>query len=81
MHDDDPALNDTEASAIGILQCLRMLADEAADLRLAGTLRALREAIAVCQTERTATPEPATTQGSPTLGSPTLGSPERSRLH
>jgi len=52
MQDDDPAILDTEASASGILQCLRMLAEEAADLRLQGTLRALHEAIAICQTER-----------------------------
>ena len=38
-------------SANGILQCLRMLADEAAGLQLAGTLNALRTAIAVCAAE------------------------------
>ena len=52
MHDDNSTLTDSDASASGILHCLRMLAEEAADLRLAGTLRALREAIAICQTER-----------------------------
>jgi hypothetical protein len=52
MHEDDPALLATEASADGILQCLHMLAAEAADLRLASTLQALRDAIAVCQNER-----------------------------
>lgn len=54
MQEDDPTLLDSEASADGILQCLRMLADEAADLRLASTLKALREAINVCQSERLA---------------------------
>lgn len=52
MHEDDPALLATDASADGILQCLHMLAEEAADLRLASTLQALRDAIAVCQSER-----------------------------
>lgn len=65
MHDDDPALIDQDASATGILQCLRMLADEAADLRLAGTLRALREAIAICQSERIETPTHATARAVP----------------
>ena len=53
MRDDDAALIDPEASATGILHCLRMLADEAAGLRLAGTLQALHDAIAVCQQEFT----------------------------
>jgi hypothetical protein len=52
MQEDDPTLLDSDASADGILQCLRMLADEAADLRLASTLKALRDAIDVCQSER-----------------------------
>ena len=52
MHEDDPALLATDASADGILPCLHMLAAEAADLRLASTLQALRDAIAVCQNER-----------------------------
>ena len=38
-------------SARGILDCLRMLADEATALRLAGTADALRAAIAVCVAE------------------------------
>ena len=38
-------------SARGILDCLRMLADEATTLRLAGTVDALRAAIAVCVAE------------------------------
>ncbi len=45
------------ADYLGILRastetCLRMLADEAAELHLDDTLRALREAIEVCQSER-----------------------------
>ncbi len=52
MHDEDLERNDLTTSATGIVECLRMLADEAAELQLDDTLRALREAIAVCQTER-----------------------------
>jgi hypothetical protein len=53
MGDDDLGLSLPASSATGILECLRMLADEAAELQLDGTLRALHQAIAVCQTERT----------------------------
>jgi hypothetical protein len=52
MVDDDLGLNLPASSATGILECLRMLADEAAELQLGDTLRALHRAIAVCQTER-----------------------------
>lgn len=52
MSDEDLERNDLSTSATGIVECLRMLADEAAELQLDDTLRALREAIAVCQTER-----------------------------
>ena len=45
------AADPTRPSAAGILHCLRMLADEAATLKLAGTLEALRAAIAVCAAE------------------------------
>jgi hypothetical protein len=41
-----------DATATGILQCLRMLAEEAAMLRLSRTLDALREAIETCAAER-----------------------------
>ena len=51
MGDEDLELSGLSSSATGILECLRMLADEAAELQLGDTLRALREAIAVCQTE------------------------------
>ncbi len=52
MGNDDLDLNGLSSSATGILECLRMLADEAAELQLDDTLRALREAIEVCQSER-----------------------------
>ncbi len=41
-----------EATATGILQCLRMLAEEAASLHLTRTLVALRNAIDACASER-----------------------------
>ena len=44
-----------EAAATGILQCLRMLAEEAASLRLARTVVALQEAIEACESEQTET--------------------------
>ncbi len=46
--DDNPAC---DATATGILHCLRMLAEEAAMLRLSRTLDALREAIDTCASE------------------------------
>ena len=52
MGDEDLERNELSTSATGIVECLRMLADEAAELQLDDTLRALREAIAVCQTEK-----------------------------
>ena len=42
---------DEEATARGIVQCLRMLAEEAAALGMARTLDALRTAITVCADE------------------------------
>lgn len=51
MHEDDSLSCD--ATATGILQCLRMLAEEAESLRLTRTLVALREAIETCSAERT----------------------------
>lgn len=50
MHDDDHLA--CEATATGILQCLRMLAEEAATLQMSRTLIALREAIQTCAAER-----------------------------
>jgi hypothetical protein len=63
----DPA-EDDEPSARGIEQCLRMLADEAATLRLGRTLAALRAAIAICAAES----DP---------GSVSMGSPPGALLH
>lgn len=51
MTEDDTFTSECEANATGIMQCLRMLAEEAASLRLARTLAALREAIDVCAAE------------------------------
>lgn len=41
----------TEASPGGIAECLRMLAEEAASLRLVRTLMALLETMEICQIE------------------------------
>jgi uncharacterized protein with ATP-grasp and redox domains len=51
MTEDDPFTSECEANARGIMQCLRMLAEEAALLHLSRTLAALREAIDVCAAE------------------------------
>lgn len=51
-----------DASPGGIAECLRMLADEAASLRLVRTLMALLETAEICQIEASAIapqPEPA----------------------
>jgi len=42
------------ASASGIVECLRMLAEEAGSLRLVRTLMALLETLAICQIEAAA---------------------------
>jgi hypothetical protein len=39
------------ASSTGIIQCLRMLADEAGSLHMHRTLAALRDAMQICTTE------------------------------
>jgi len=52
MQNEDFIATDLIASATGILECLRMLADEASELQLDDTLRALHQAIAVCELER-----------------------------
>jgi hypothetical protein len=55
--DDDASFPDlaeaagNEPSARGILQCLRLLADEAATLHLGRTVAALRTAMLVCADE------------------------------
>lgn len=43
--------SDGDPTARGIVQCLRMLADEAAALGMARTLDALHAAIGICATE------------------------------
>lgn len=52
MQDEDFITADLTPSATGILECLRMLADEASELQLDDTLRALHQAIAICELER-----------------------------
>jgi hypothetical protein len=42
---------DSDPTAQGIVQCLRMLAEEAASLRMDRTLAALKAAIKVCANE------------------------------
>jgi hypothetical protein len=49
MDDDDST--SASPSATGIMQCLRMLAEEAGSLRLVRTLLLLREAAEVCHDE------------------------------
>ena len=52
MSDDETQHPDCDPNAIGIIHCLHMLAEEAGSLQLARTMRALREAIAICEAER-----------------------------
>jgi hypothetical protein len=56
----DPGQSEYEADARGIMQCLRMLTEEAAGLRLAGTCEALRRAIEICALENGLAPPPET---------------------
>jgi hypothetical protein len=58
MIDDDLPDTARHASAANVLQCLTMLADEAANLNLPRTLLALRKAVRACQAEQ-ARPMPA----------------------
>jgi hypothetical protein len=51
MDDDAQTMPSDDLTASGIVQCLRMLAEEAAALRLARTLAALQTAIDVCAAE------------------------------
>lgn len=45
-------MTDEEASTpIGLLRCLRLLADEASSLQLTRTLAALQQAMETCRTE------------------------------
>ena len=50
---DDP-MSSAKASASGIAECLRMLADEAASLRMVRTLMAVLEAAEICLAEEAA---------------------------
>lgn len=85
--DDDFAfpelLDDAEAegnpTAGGIVQCLRMLADEAVALGLDRTLTALRTAIAVCAAEGGAVE--ATATADPGSGTAMLTRPAGTTLH
>lgn len=47
----DDADQSCDATADGIMKCLRMLAEEAASLNLARTLTAIHEAALTCQNE------------------------------
>lgn len=51
MDDDAQTVPSDDLTASGIVQCLRMLAEEAAALRLGRTLAALQTAIDVCAAE------------------------------
>jgi hypothetical protein len=58
------------ATARGIAQCLRMLADEAATLNLACTVQALWTALAICERESCPAPAlPATEPAQSTVAS------------
>jgi hypothetical protein len=48
---DDFEAEDVHATASGIIECLRMLADEAASLQLSRTTDALRRVILLCRAE------------------------------
>lgn len=52
----DKNLPAADASPSGIADCLRMLVDEAASLRLVRTLMALLETLEICQIEASAIP-------------------------
>ncbi|MSP30435.1 MAG: hypothetical protein EXR09_08330 [Acetobacteraceae bacterium] len=52
MQDEDSWATDLVASATGILECLRMLADEATKFQLDDTLLALQRAFAAGELER-----------------------------
>jgi len=52
MRDDESAAGDCHAAAIGFMQCLQMLADEAHKRNLPRTHIALRRALRACQAEQ-----------------------------
>jgi len=58
MSDDDPFAGECDATATGLMQCLKMLADEAGSLRLSRTQSALREALEICLCENGSAPGP-----------------------
>ena len=57
----DSGSSDYEADSRGIMQCLRMLTEEAAGLRLAQTCEAIRRAIEICALENGLVPIPEAT--------------------
>jgi hypothetical protein len=76
MPDEDAAAiddlsDDCEPTIAGILNCLRMLVDEATELRLDGTVTALQRALQVCLAE-TDSGLPETEAGTPPLPAGTL---------
>jgi hypothetical protein len=52
MRDDDSAPGDCHAAAVGIMQCLQMLADEADKRCMSHTYTALRRAMRACRAEQ-----------------------------
>jgi hypothetical protein len=59
MFEDEPSPAACLESAISILQCLQMLAEEADNLSLSRTTLALQKAIRACRTEQSrASPRP-----------------------
>jgi len=56
MPPDDPGAASYQADPRGIMHCLRMLAEEAATLRLARTFEAIRQALEVCASENRLAP-------------------------
>lgn len=53
---DQPEKDAVGPTAYGILDCLRMLAEEAAQLDLSATLSAIEEAMNTCRIEATTSP-------------------------
>ena len=53
---DEALKSDDSPSAVGLLRCLRMLADEAVSLELTRTLAVLQQAMEICRTEATTRP-------------------------
>ena len=56
MQPDQTSTDEAEATASGIMHCLRMLAEEAASLRLLQTVEALRQAVEICARENGSSP-------------------------